>query len=171
MHKVFGPVVGSIDRGSRLLGIVSAGFAFVLVGVVTYGVIMRYVFRSPTAYSIELPELMFIAIIAFCLGYAQIYGRHIRVDSFTSRLPRKLQKAFSIFTGAVTVGYCGIVIWALWQRFTLNIALNDVTRESRVPFAPFALAIIIGIAFLGLQVIIDTITGRQAKHEHKADIE
>lgn len=107
-------VASGVSWANRVLGVVSTGVAFTLVAVVTYGVIMRYVFRSPTAFSIELPQLLFVAIIAFCLGDAQIHGKHIRVELVMSRFPVKLQSALNILASMVTAGYCVIVVWALW---------------------------------------------------------
>ncbi|MBI2832772.1 MAG: TRAP transporter small permease [Chloroflexi bacterium] len=148
--------VGSIVVWSnRALGVASAAVVFVMVGVVTYGVLMRYIFKSPTAFAIELPSLLFIAAIAFCLGYTQLHKRHVRVELVTSRLPAKLQYALHLLSSVVVVGYSAFVVWSLWRRFVQYAAVNEVARESRIPVAPFVFAIVLGVVFLALQVIIE----------------
>ena len=155
MKKVISTVAGYVGWSNRLLGAVSAGLVFILVGVVIYGVVMRYVFRSPTAWSIELPELMFIAILSFCIGYAGLHGRHIRITLVTSRLPGKAQNALDILASVVTTGYCVLVVWALWNKFMVHLTLKEMTYESHILYAPFSLAIVIGVSLLGLNIILD----------------
>lgn len=126
-----------------------------LVGIVAYGVLLRYVFRMPTAYALELPEVLFIAGIALCLAYTQMKGGHVRIEVLTSRMPNKLQGVVGIFAFLVMLAYCVIVAWALWQRTAENLNKGVGSVETHLPLAPFSFMIVVGISLLALQVIIE----------------
>jgi len=155
MNKVASRLVSGIGRVSWLLGAASAVTGFVVVGVVVYGVVMRYVFKSPTVYSLELPEVLFIAMVALCLAYTQTQGRHVRVEIVTSRLRGRVQDALAIFTSITTLGYCVIVAWALSQRAAWNLAKDIGTIEAHVPLAPFSIVIVVGICLMGLLLLTE----------------
>lgn len=156
MQKVINGVVSGIGRVNWLLGAASAVIGFAVVGVVVQGVVMRYVFKSPTAYSIELPEVLFVALIALCLAYTQMHGRHVRVELITSRLHGRLHDGFGILASVITLGYCVIVAWALWQKTVFNLAKDIGTVQNHIPLAPFSIVIVVGMFVMALQVLIDT---------------
>ncbi len=157
-------ITKGINRINWILGAISAMVGFALVGIVVYGVITRYIFKQPTAYSYELPEVFFIAAIALSLAYTQIEGRHVRIDIITSRFPKKLLEAVNIFVSLATVSYCVIVAWALWQRTITNFDKGMGMIETHTPLAPFSLLIVVGMVFFALQVIIES-TGLIRKKE------
>ncbi len=168
MKKVISRVINGTCRVNWLLGAASAIVGFALIGIVVYGVIVRYVFRQPTAYSLELPEVLFIAIIALALVYTQMQGSHVRVEVIVSRLRGKAKDTFSIITNLATIVYCGIVVWALWQRAIWNLERNMGTIQNHIPLAPFSFLIVVGIGLLAIQVIIETVRLLSSKEKMEA---
>jgi TRAP-type C4-dicarboxylate transport system permease small subunit len=152
-------------RTNRMLAMVSAFLNLVVVGLIVYGVIARYVFRSPTMYSVEVPGLLFIVIVAFALPYTQMRGHHVRVDVLTSRLKGKLKRAFHIIASVATLAYCAVVAWALALKFAKDLASGAWAPDSGLPLAPFSLAIVIGISLMALQIVIEE-TGPLTKRGH-----
>lgn len=79
-------MLGFIDRLSDICGRLAAALFFVIGGMITYEVIARYVFISPTIWAEELSR--FIQIWATYLGAAYVLRhRHlIAIDLLTARL-------------------------------------------------------------------------------------
>jgi TRAP-type C4-dicarboxylate transport system permease small subunit len=130
-----------------------------------YGVIARYVFRSPTIYSVEVAGLLFIVMIAFALAYTQMGGHHVRVEVVTMRLKGKLKTTCDIIASVATVSYCAVVAWALALKFAKDLARGAWAPDSKLPMSPFSLAIVIGISLMGLQIVIEE-TGLLTKRGH-----
>lgn len=153
--------ISGIARGAArvgwLFGAASALIGFAMVGVVVYGVVMRYIFRAPTAYSLEMPEVMFITLISLCLMYAQTQGSHVRVEVITVHLHGKVKNAFSIVAYLATLAYCGVVVWAMWNRVIWNMSRNIGSLQTHIPMAPFSFLIMLGIALLAVHVIIELV--------------
>lgn len=145
------------NRVNQGMGMASAIVGFALVGMVVYGVFTRYVLKSPTALSLELTQVFFIALISLALVYAQMQGSHVIVEVLVIRLHGKPRKVLFLIASIATLVYCGIVIWALWQRSIHNISKDIGTIQGHIPLGPFSLLIVIGIGLLAIQVIIETV--------------
>ncbi len=157
MSKVLSHLGAKIRRLSRLAGGFSGIIAFFLIGVMIQGVIARYVFRSPKAYSVELPVVLFSAMIAFCLAEAQRHGSHVRAELLVQKLSAKAQRILAIIAYFLTVGYSAIVVWAVWQRTGEFFTKHTATISARLPLSPFGVAIIVGVSLLALQAIVQAI--------------
>jgi TRAP-type C4-dicarboxylate transport system permease small subunit len=157
MKKGLDKYIQGTARVNWGLGVASAIVGFALVGMVIYGVFTRYVLKSPTALSLELPQVMFIAMISLALVYAQMQGSHVIVEVLVTRLHGKPRKVLFLIASTATVVYCGIVIWALWQRGIYNLSKDIGTIQGHIPLGPFSLLIVLGIGLLALQVIIETV--------------
>lgn len=157
MNNVFGGMVRNVALLNKVLGALSATTSVVIAFFVVYAALARYVFRAPSAYSLELPEVLFIVVTALALGYAQIGGKHVCVEIVTSRLQGFAKDAFGLFARLVTLFYCAIVFWAIWERTTINLARSATTAEQEIPLAPFTIIILIGFVSLILQIIVEIV--------------
>jgi TRAP-type mannitol/chloroaromatic compound transport system permease small subunit len=63
--------------------------ALPLLVVVVYEVVMRYAFNAPTTWGFEATTFLYGVHYMLGLAYCDVYGGHVRVDIFTSRMPQK----------------------------------------------------------------------------------
>ena len=75
-------VIRSIDRFTDRTGTVVSWLSIPLVLVVSYEVIARYVFHSPTSWSFELTYMSYGTLFMLGAAYALHKGAHIRTDFF-----------------------------------------------------------------------------------------
>lgn len=137
-----------IDSVSWAGAVVAGSLMFIAVILVVYGVIMRYIFRSPAAWTVELTGFMFLGVVAFTLAYVLRTGGHIGVDFLVSRLSQKGQRIQAIFGCIVLIIYAAIAGWAGWLT-TLEYLQKGRTSEAlQIPLA--ATQIILPISFLVL---------------------
>jgi TRAP-type mannitol/chloroaromatic compound transport system permease small subunit len=81
--------IRGIDRFSDVTGRLIAMSMLVLVGIITYEVVARYVFNSPTVWVYEASAM--VNGSAFMLGcaYALFKGAHVRTDIFWEKFSER----------------------------------------------------------------------------------
>jgi len=150
--KYFKALDRSLDVLSKaallLSGLLLMGMAF----DVTYGVVKRYVFHSPSVISIELLKIFLIPACVFAVSYVQRNNRHLRVDFIYTRFSRILQHVISeIFVPAagLFVGY--VLVWKGWVSMAYSLQLHETSFAVWAePLWPVRLVIPIGYGLLCL---------------------
>ncbi len=100
-----------VDRLNLIIGGLS-GFLILIIGfIVTYEVIMRYFFRAPTTWVLEISIYLCIGSIFLAGGYALREKAHIQVDLVTSRLSYRNQVLFQLIGFILAVIYCSVLVW------------------------------------------------------------
>jgi C4-dicarboxylate transporter DctQ subunit len=94
---------------STMTGIFSAFLMGIMAIIVSYEVIMRYVFNSPTGWTIEFVPFMILwgGFVGAALTLKQ--DRHIRVDLLIRYLSPKYQTIMSIVTTAMGVVFSSVL--------------------------------------------------------------
>lgn len=101
-------------------------------------VIGAKVFNWPLPVGTESVYLFQLIAIGGAIAYGQIDGRHIRVDLFVDRFPKRGRAFFHGLAALLGLALFAILGWKSYQYgFTLREA-NEVTMVSRTPLFPFA---------------------------------
>ncbi len=145
MRRSLKSVTEVVDRMSWVSAMLSGLALLVVVVFVVYGVLLRYVFRSPASWAIELPSYMFLAITALGLAYVQRHRGHIGVEILTMRLSQKAQSILTVCGFALFSIYAGFSVWAGWLKAWEHMVYNERSLSMGVPL--FAVQLIIPIAF------------------------
>src|SRR5665811_1270076 len=115
--------VCSIDWVNELSGKLSGIALFAAAIIIVESVTVRYIFRSPTGWQIEMSGFLLIFVIFVGGAYGLKHGSHVGVDLLILKLPDRAAKYLSLFTafGAMAVvivtGYRG---WYMWWEATIN---------------------------------------------------
>ena len=92
-------------RAAERLGLVFAGLgaavALAQAGWITFGVVMRYVFRSPDRMVTEATALLLFPVAFAGLAYALQVDAYPRVSIFADKLPRRARFFLTALNGAV----------------------------------------------------------------------
>lgn len=120
-----------IDRGidtlNEKVGIYTSYLVLPLIGVVTYEVVMRYIFDAPTSWGFEMTTFLYGVHFILTLGFAHKHDGHVAIDIFESRLPKKPRTILRIISNLIlfvpTVGLLSIwsvkyaaTSWHNWER-------------------------------------------------------
>jgi TRAP-type mannitol/chloroaromatic compound transport system permease small subunit len=84
-------VTRGIDTLNEWVGRTMRGLTVLMVGIVTYDVVMRYVFRQSFVFVQELEWHLFAVLFLMTAGYAHLKGDHVRVDIFYARMSPRAQ--------------------------------------------------------------------------------
>lgn len=111
MKKIIQALASGIENVSWLSGVLTQVALLGLLLLVTHEVIVRYIFASPTIYSIEISEYLLVFVALMCAGWILREDRHIRMSAFLSLLSRKAQTYLNILTSILVLVFCTILVW------------------------------------------------------------
>ena len=110
-----------IDAINERAGAISSWLLLVLITVILYEVIARYVFNKPTTWGFGTLRMISGAIVVLGWAYAQRYKSHIRVDILYTRFSLR-KKAFVDVIGT------SLLFLPLFATFTVLVGL-DIKRS------------------------------------------
>lgn len=135
------PAILAVGAGLCLLG---------MVGVVTAGVIMRYVFGNPILGVNEIVQLVAVALAMLALPHATATGAHVRVDLLDKAMGRWGRLAADIFSRALSITALFFLCRQAWSKAAEAAEFGDVTNMLQLPLAPVYATIMIGMTLCAL---------------------
>jgi TRAP-type mannitol/chloroaromatic compound transport system permease small subunit len=118
--------VRAVDAFNEFFGKWVALLIIPLVLVVTYEVILRKIFRSPTVWAFEMTVYLYGAHFLLGAAYTLLHNRHVRIDILSSKLPVKVQLWLSVITFLVLfVPFIGGLSWASVLYAAHSVAGNE----------------------------------------------
>jgi len=173
-------VVRIIDKFTDTTGTWVAWLNVPLVGIVSYEVILRYVFNQPTIWSFDLTYMLYGTIFMLGSAYALHKGAHIRTDFFFEKWSVRTKGVIdsvaylvfffpSIFVFLLVSGGEG------WYAYTIN------EESEQTPWRPilwpYKLVVPLTCLLLLIQGISEVIkslyaarTGIELEHKEKIEV-
>ncbi|MFC2003092.1 TRAP transporter small permease subunit [Chloroflexota bacterium] len=122
--------VSAIDTANTWMGNITLYIIPIMVFVVAYEVVARYVFNKPTIWAMETSQYLFFASIVLAGGYTLLHGKHVNVDIVHSRLKGRAKAIVDIIAGLLLLGFIAILIrptlkatidsYLYWERAASN---------------------------------------------------
>lgn len=151
----FRKVIGGINGLSELLVRIAGLALFVMMILVCYGVVMRYLFNSPVAWVNEVARFSFLVIVAFGLAYALQQRAHVATEFFVNILSARAKKWLYLFAMALFLIYAVIACWAGWEITSTAYIKGLPSDEAEIPLVFIRAFIPIGFFVLILQAIVE----------------
>jgi TRAP-type C4-dicarboxylate transport system permease small subunit len=144
-----------IDRISQISLYFSGILTLAMGFIVTYGVIMRYIFSRPAMFVYELSMMFMVSGLVFAVAYVQREGRHLRVDFLSSRMSDNTQDIlFNVIMPIAGLFYVGILTWKGWDAAMYAWSVNETSQSVwREPLFPVKITITIGYGLCCLVLI------------------
>ncbi len=102
-----------VDRLAAALAVFGGTLTCLAAALVTVSVVGRWLFNSPIPADYEMVEIAVgVAVFAF-LGQTQARSGHIAVDTFTLRLPTRVNATIDGIWDLVLAGFLGFFAWGL----------------------------------------------------------
>ena len=113
-------LISNINLITEKIGKLISWLSLLLVLVICYDVVMRYVFDTSTAALFELEWHIFAALFILSIAYALKHDKHVRVDVFYQRFSRKTQSIINLVgTLIFLIPWCYLVITTSY-KFAIN---------------------------------------------------
>lgn len=159
---------GMLDKTDRILERISNFFA-VLSGILvllmaftaSYGVIRRYVFKSPEPYSYELSTIFLLWTFVLALAYLEKLDGHLRVDFFVVLLPKKIRLfLLNVIGPLLGLIFCSVLTWEGWKAAMYSLEIGETSMSVwAVPLFPVKIVIPAGYGLLCIVLVLKIIRG------------
>jgi TRAP-type mannitol/chloroaromatic compound transport system permease small subunit len=135
-------------------GRISAWLIIPLCLIVTYDVILRYIFNRPTVWAWDINVQLLGASVVLGGGYTLLYNGHIGVDVLVEGLSKKKRAIVESITSVFFFLGVGVLVWegAKVAWFSVQTREIDFTYFAP-PVYPLKVVIAIGFFLLFLQGI------------------
>lgn len=141
-------LVKILDAFDGLLRIVCTFFIGAIVAILSYAVIMRYVFKMPPAWSMELSRYIFLWMIMLCCVLVTRERSHIQMSYLAGLLPGKVQFVWLTFVRLLMIGFCWIMVEYGLRIFPIVAEASSPTLEISMGY--MYVSIPVGGALMGL---------------------
>jgi len=141
-----------VEKCNFVLGMVS-GLGILLMGLIlSYEVVCRYFFNSPTIWAQEISIYLYMWTMLAAASYTLQKGKHVHVDLLTERLSARLKALLAMTTCAVGVVFCAIVTVQAYQMISATVQFGKVSATPlRVPLWIPQSALFMGFVLLTFQ--------------------
>jgi TRAP-type mannitol/chloroaromatic compound transport system permease small subunit len=134
---------------------------------VPYEVVMRYIFNSPTSWSMEMTQFLFCTMVALGGGWVLLTGSHVNVDIIYNRFGIRTRAIISILTSLLLFTFLFLVFRQNLLAAMQSLAWRETSASGwNPPLYPIKFIIPLGVLLLLLQsiamfvrYIIQAITG------------
>ena len=146
--KFINAYIRLVDKLNEKVGVVTSWLTLMLVLVVSYDVIVRYIFSVSSVGLQELEWHIFALIFLVGAAYTLKVDEHVRVDVFYTRFSPN-NKAWINFFGSILllIPFCIIVIIVSQDFVSMSFRLNETSPDAGGLPARYILKIFIPISF------------------------
>lgn len=150
-----------LERISNFFAVLSGVMVLVMAFTATYGVIRRYIFKSPEPYSYELSTMFLLWTFVLALAYLEKLDGHLRVDFFVVLLPRKIRLFLLNVMGPLFgLIFCSVLTWEGLRAAMYSFEIGEKSMSVwAVPLSPIKIIIPIGYGLLCIVLVLKIIRG------------
>ena len=152
--KVLRAILRTIDQASNWSGILVSWVGAALILSITYEVIARYVFTSPTIWSYDLSYMLGGTLIIMAGAHVLLHREHLKVDVISKHFAPKVKLISDLFFAMVFFFPLTIMLVNYSARWAWRAFIRDETSLVGVwapVLWPFRMMILIGVFLLLLQ--------------------
>lgn len=148
--------IKTITRINKALFYCAALLMAIVVPVMMYEVISRYVFHAPTVWGMELAVLLFGPYFLFGGPYLLHLGGHVSLDLFRRRLPEKPGRLLDTFNQLVILVFCLILLYYSLPLAMQSMAFRETSFSAwNPPLWPYKFAVPLAVLLLALQSLAE----------------
>ncbi|MGE0573344.1 MAG: TRAP transporter small permease subunit [Reyranella sp.] len=153
-------LVRVVDGVSRLFGAIAAALVIVLVILMLYDVVLRYLFNAPTIWGNDLNTWLMGASFVLSIAYAMSTDSHVRVDLLYDRRTKPRIRIFDLVgLTAIILPTVAWVTLGLFDHFMTAYQSGERSGSGGWnPIVwPFKLILLVGFAIFTLQIAAEII--------------
>ena len=147
-----------VDRVNEWVGKYVSWLVIPLTVVVTYDVILRYIFDSPTIWAWDIAVQILATIAILGGGNALLVGAHIGIDVLVERLSPRKRAIIGLITYVFFFFSVGILLWKTAVGAWASALIGERSYSfAAPPVYPLKIVMAVGVALLFLQGIANFI--------------
>lgn len=143
-----------VDAVNRVLGNIVMYLALVIMGVLLFGSLTRYVFNVPFVWIIEMAQFVMAAYYILGGGYSMQLNAHVRMDVFYERWKPRTQAFVDSITAFFLVFYLTFMIYGGFSSTAYSLKYNQTNYSAWAPpMAPIKIIMSVGLVLMLAQAI------------------
>jgi len=148
-----------LSRFNKVLAVI-ASFLFVLIMLMTVlEVVLRYVFKSPTGWTLEVSQFLMLIAIFLGAAYTLEIGAHIKVEFIVELLSGHTQRHVNVISSFLAIIFFSVLLWKSTELVWFNYQFDAVSFSMlAIPLFPIYIFMPIGSFFMLLQGIMQLIS-------------
>ena len=115
----------------------------VMMFITCIDVIGAKIFLKPVFGGIDIVMVSQLVAISFASAFSLLLGKHVTVEFFVPRLPRRAQAVTDSIVFLLALIFFVLIVWRLCVHGYSFQTGGEVTATARIPLAPFAYGIAI----------------------------
>jgi len=141
-----------IDFIIEKVGFLCGWIILVMTLTVTYDVIMRYFFNSPTDWALELNMYLLVATSFLSGGYCLLHEGHVRVDILYQIFSPRIRALLDVITSLFFFLFIIVIVWKGWQfAYDSFVQGKHSSQAMGWPLYPSQMVIPAGGFLIGIQ--------------------
>ena len=154
MPRFIKAYVRYVDAVNRVLGSVVMYLTLVMMALLLFGSLTRYVFNVPFVWIIEMAQFLMVAYYILGGGYSLQLDAHVRMDVLYERWKPRTRAFTDSLTAFFLVFYLVIMVRGGISSSLYSLKYNQTNYSAWAPpMAPIKIIMTVGIALMLLQAI------------------
>jgi len=153
--RVLDSILHTIEKISLIFGYISGGFAFLMMVMIGYDVLMRHIFNDPTIWADEVSCYLLVGITFLGAAYTLSMDAHVRIETFTDRLGPKAQRYLEFITDVLSLAF--LVLFtrqAYWLVKDSWVSVKISATLLRTPLYLPQILFAVGLTWFSLQMLV-----------------
>ena len=143
-----------VDATNRILGSLVMYLALVMMALLLFASLTRYVFNVPFVWIIEMAQFLMAAYYILGGGYSMQLDAHVRMDVLYERWRPRTRAFMDSITAFFLVFYLAVMVYGGWSSSAYSLKYNQTNYSAWAPpMAPIKIIMTVGIALMLLQAI------------------
>jgi TRAP-type mannitol/chloroaromatic compound transport system permease small subunit len=148
-------LISAIDSISIWTGKISSVLIFIVVFVVLYEVVARYVFRAPTQWGSEAMVMGCAMVYIMAGAWVSHSDKHMKMELLYGRLSAKGKALLDAVTFSFFILYIGMLFWGTAKFSWESILLKETSSSGwNPPVYPLKTALAVGTLLVLLQGVV-----------------
>jgi len=131
---------GLPGRVRFVLGTLAGAALFAMMTLTFLDVVGRKFLNHSIIGSVELTEMLMLALIFAGMPLASLAGEHVIFDLLDGVLPERVKVWQAVVSNLICTGLLGVAAWFVFNRALRTQAMGDTSAQLLVPIAPFHFA-------------------------------
>ena len=165
-------VLASIDSISEWTGEITSFLIPIMMAVMTYEVVARYVFNKPTIWAMETTQYLFLTSTALGGAWLLLHQGHVNVSILHDRLGIRTRAVVDVLTSFF---FFAFVFFLLQHTLGTTIEAVKYLQHSasywEPPVYPVYILMTVGIVFIFIQGLVKLIRDFTTALAGKAEVE
>ena len=143
-----------VDAVNRVVGNVVMYLALVMLAVLLFGSLTRYVFNVPFVWIVEMAQFLMAAYYILGGGYSLQLDAHVRMDVWYEHWKPKTRAFVDSITVFCLIFYLAIMIYGGAESSLYSLKYNQTNYSAWAPpMAPIKIIMTVGFVLMLLQAV------------------